>query len=111
MRWAGRELRKAPEESLVHQMLVAVAEHDLQLGHGIKRESMLMDAPTYDSVEELLANANDLHVWAAAVRDQDPELRNDGKATNKVAATVSTLNAHAVEWKATADVLDDKFTG
>ena len=70
-----------------------------------------MDAPTYDSVEELLANANDLHVWTAAVRDQDPELRNDGKAANKVAATVSTLNAHAAEWKATADVLDDKFTG
>ena len=29
----------------------------------------------------------------------------------RVAATVSTLNAHAAEWKATADVLDDKFTG
>jgi hypothetical protein len=28
LRWAGRELRKAPEESLVHQMLVAVAEHE-----------------------------------------------------------------------------------
>ena len=26
LRWAGRELRKAPEESLVHQMLVAVNE-------------------------------------------------------------------------------------
>ena len=68
MRWAGRELRKAPEESLVHQMLVAVAEQDLQLG--TKRESILMDAPTYESVGELLANANDLHMWAAAVRDQ-----------------------------------------
>jgi hypothetical protein len=107
LRWAGRELRKAPEESLVHQMLVAVAEHDLQLG--IKRESILMDAPTYDSVEELLANANDLHVWAAAVRDQDPELRNDSKAANKVAATVPTLNAHVAELKATADVLDGKL--
>ena len=53
LRWAGRELRKAPEESLVHQMLVAIAEHDLQLG--IKIESILMDAPTYESVEELLA--------------------------------------------------------
>ena len=36
-----------------------------------------MDAPTYESVKELLANANDLHVWAAAVRNQDPELKND----------------------------------
>ena len=36
---------------------------------------------------------------------------NDGKAANKVAATVSTLNVHAAEWKATVDVLDDKFTG
>ena len=45
------------------------------------------------------------------MRDQDPELRNDGKAANKVIATVSTLNAHAAEWKAAADVLDDKFTG
>ena len=50
-------------------------------------------------------------VWAAAVRDQDPELRNDGKAANKVAATVSTLNAHVAEWMATADVLDGKITG
>ena len=80
-------------------MLVAVAEHDLPLG--IKRESILMDAPTYESVKELLANVNDLHVWAAAVMDQDPELRNDGKATNKVVATMSTLNAYATEWKAT----------
>ena len=31
-------------------MLIAVAEHDLQLG--IKREYILMDAPTYESVEE-----------------------------------------------------------
>ena len=52
-----------------------------------------MDAPTYESVEDLLANANDLHdiVWAAAVMDQDPELRTDGKAANNVAAAVSTL--------------------
>jgi hypothetical protein len=90
-------------------MLVAVAEHDLQLG--IKREYILMDAPTYEAVEELLANANDLHVWAAAVSDQDPELRNDGKAANEVVATVFTRNAHAAERKATADVLDGKFTG
>ena len=102
-------MRKAPEESLVHQMLVAVAEHDLQLG--IKRESILMDAPTYEPVEELLANANDLHVWAAAVGGQDPELRDDGKAANNVAVAVSSLNAHAAERKATADVLDGKFTG
>ena len=52
-----------------------------------------------------------MHVWAAAVRDQDPELWNDGKAANKVAATMSTLNAHAAEWKANADVLDGKSTG
>ena len=67
----------------MHQML-AVAGHDLQLG--IRRESILMDAPTYESVdrEELLANANDLRVWVAAVRNQDPELRNDGKAANKL---------------------------
>ena len=39
-----------------------------------------------------------------------PELRNDSKAANKVAATVSALNAHAAEWKATADVLDGKNT-
>ena len=50
-------------------------------------------------------NANDLHVWAAAVRDQDPELRNDGKAANKVTAAASTLNAHAAEWKATAELM------
>ena len=49
LRWAGKELRKAPEESLVHQMLVVVADHDLQLG--IKRYSILMGAPTCESVE------------------------------------------------------------
>ena len=46
------------------------------------------------------------------MRDQDPELRNyDGKTTNNVAAAMSTLNAHAAKWKATADVPDCKFTG
>ena len=48
-------------------------------------------------------------MWPAAVRDQDPELRNDSKAANKVAAAVPTLNAHVAELKATADVLDGKL--
>ena len=48
--FSTKSSRKAPEESLVHQMVVAVAEQGLQLG--IKRESILMDPSTYESVED-----------------------------------------------------------
>ena len=67
-------------------MLMAGAVHDLQLGK--ERESLLMDAPiscpSYESTEELLATASVLHGWATAMRELDPELRNDSKAANNV---------------------------
>ena len=104
---------KAPEESLVHRMrvvVVAVAEHDLQLG--TKRESIFMDASTYESVEELLANANNLHVSLVLSNEGPRSQIEDGwQGSKQLVVAMSTLNAHAAEWKATTDVRDGRFTG
>ena len=42
-----------------------------------------------------MANANDLHGWAAAVRKLDPSVRNDGK---KMAGEWKALDAYAQVW-------------
>ena len=57
LKWAGQILRLEPEDSLVHQMLVATAMHDLTTGY--HRRSLLMDAEEYTTVEELLELAAD----------------------------------------------------
>ena len=93
LRWAGQELRKPHSESVVHQMLVVLAEHDLESGRD--RRSILIGCPPYASAEELVANANDLHGWAAAVRKLDPSVRNDGK---KRVGEWRALDAYAQEW-------------
>ena len=45
LKWAGQILRLEPKDSLVHQVLVAAAMHDLAEGAlGNSRRSLLMDA-------------------------------------------------------------------
>lgn len=122
LRWAGQELRKPHSESVVHQMLVVLAEHDIR--SNTDRRSILTGCPPYGSAEELVANANDLHGWAAAVRKLDPSVRNDGK---KIAGEWKALDAYAqvwiphkpthtldvaaTEWKKGAEVHDGMFKG
>ena len=74
-------------------MLGVLAEHDLESGRD--RRSILIGCPPYASAEELVANANDLHGWAAAVRKLDPSVRNDGK---KRVGEWRALDAYAQEW-------------
>ena len=121
LRWAGQELRKPHSESVVHQMLVVLAEQVWEIGDS---RSILTGCPPYGSAEELVANANDLHGWAAAVRKLDPSVRNDGK---KIAGEWKALDAYAqvwiphkpthtldvsaTEWKKGAEVHDGMFKG
>ena len=64
LKWAGQILRQEPEDSLVHQVLMAAAMHDLAAGNS--RRSLLMGAEDYSSAEELLALAADRGGWAAS---------------------------------------------
>ena len=57
LKWAGQILRLEPEDSLVHQVLVAAAMHMHDLAAGNSRRSLLMDAEEYTAAEELLALA------------------------------------------------------
>ena len=122
LRWAGQELRKPHCESVVHQMLVVLAEHDLKSDRD--RRSILIGCPPYRSAKELVANANDLHGWAAAVRKLDPTVKNDGKkmagkwkALGAYAQVwvpqkpTHTLDVSAPEWERGADILDGVFRG
>ena len=70
LKWTGQILRLEPEDSLVHQVLVAAAMHDLAAGNS--RRSLLMDAEDYTTAEELLALTTDKKGWAARVRQTDP---------------------------------------
>ena len=45
LKWAGQILRQEPEDSLVRQVLMAAAMHDLAAGNN--RRSLLMDAEEY----------------------------------------------------------------
>ena len=50
-------LRQGPNNSIVHRVVLAVAELDLQSGK--KRPSTLVDAPAHGSVEELVELARE----------------------------------------------------
>ena len=76
LRWAGQVLRQDTEQSLVKQVLLALAKHDLEQQNN-SRGSLLMDAPGFKTVEELLELAEDTHGWADEVRKLDPDLTND----------------------------------
>ena len=76
LKWAGQVLRQDTEQSLVKQVMPALARHDLET-HNNSRGSLLMDTPGFKSVEELLELAEDTHGWAAEVRKLDSDLAND----------------------------------
>lgn len=69
LKWAGQVLRQDPNESIVHRVVVAVADLDLQSDR--RRPSLLMDAPAHESVEELVELARDEQGWATAVKELD----------------------------------------
>ena len=104
LKWAGQILRLEPEDSLVHQVLVATAMHDLTTGYN--RRSLLMDAEEYTTVEELLALAADRKGWTERVRQIDPV---DHNSAAKMAT--SSMDASAEEWKKGADIHNGLFTG
>jgi hypothetical protein len=104
LKWAGQILRQEPEDSLVHQMLVATAMHDLTTGY--HRRSLLMDAEEYTTVEELLELAADRKRWAERVRQIDPVDHNSAAMM-----ATSSLDASAEEWKKGADIHNGLFTG
>ena len=104
LKWAGQILRLEPEDSLVHQMLVATAMHDLTTGY--HRRSLLMDAEEYTTVEELLELAADRKRWAERVRQIDPVDHNSAAKMAK-----SSMDASAEEWKKGADIHNGLFTG
>ena len=89
-------------------MLVVLAEHDLKSDRD--RRSLLIGCPSYRSAEELVANASDLHGWAAAVRKLAPTVKNDGK---KLAGKWKALDAYAQVWdpQNSTDTLDGVFRG
>ena len=49
LKWAGQIPRLEPEDSLVHQVLMATAMHDLAAGNN--RRSLLMDAGEYTTAD------------------------------------------------------------
>ena len=102
LKWASQILRNEPEDSLVHQVLVAVAKHDLSTCNA--RRSPLMDAEQHNTVVELLALAKDRKGWAARVKQIDPTDHN-------TAAASSLLDANAEEWLKGAKVHDGRFKG
>ena len=91
LKWAGQILRLEPEDSLVHQVLMAAAMHDLAAGNS--RRSLLMDAGEYNTAEELLALAADRKGWAERVRQIDPVDHNTAAEM-----VTSSLDASAEEW-------------
>ena len=66
LKWTGQILRQKPVDSLVHQVLMTAAMHDLAVGNN--RRPLLMDAEAYSTAEELLTLAADRKGWAARVR-------------------------------------------
>ena len=71
LRWAGHILR-LEEASLIRRMLIATVERDLVEGRR-HAGGLLEDAPTFESVEQLLELAFDRTGWRALVLDLLPD--------------------------------------
>ena len=87
---------------------MVLAEHDLKSDRDCR--SILIGCPPDRSAEELVANANDLHGWAAAVRKLDPTVKINGK---KMAGKWGALGAYAQVWvpQNSTHTLDGVFRG
>ena len=71
LRWAGHILR-SEESNLLRRVLLAEAQQELEAGHATAG-GLLMDAPTFRSVEELLGFAEDREGWRFLVSGLLPE--------------------------------------
>ena len=100
--WAGQVLRQDTEQSLVKQVLLALAKHDLEQQNNSKG-SLLIDAPGFKTVGGLLELAEDTHGWADEVRKLDPDLANDQKSMKSRDANF-TLDVPAPESQMGADI-------
>ena len=107
LRWAGQILRQDASQSLPKQVLTALvqAELDPDSPQNSPHLDLLMDAPSFTSIEELLALSEDKHAWATAVRNLDPDLPNDMKPMENLIYTKvktepknSELDPEAPEW-------------
>ena len=107
LRWAGQILRQDASQSLLKQVLTALvqAELDPDSPQNSPHLDLLMDAPSFTSIEELLALSEDKHAWATAVRNLDPDLSNDMKPMENLKYTKvktepknSELDPEAPEW-------------
>ena len=104
-------LRKEVDESLPKQILSALLQHDLDTNNS-DRYSLLMDAPSFSTVEEAIMMAEDKHKWASLIRELDPTISNDQHTKKRRIGEASTeLNVSASEWKKGADIHDGQFYG
>ena len=101
LRWAGQVLRQNTDQSLVKQVLIALVQTELDPDSTLKRPhlDLLMDAPEFNTLEELLALAEDTHGWATEVRKLDPDLQNNKQQPHtEIVNEPTTLDHEAPEW-------------
>ena len=110
LRWAGQILRQEVEDSLPKQILSALLQHDIDTNNS-DRYSLLMDAPSFSTVEEAIMMAKDRHKWARLIRELDPTISNDQHTNKRIGEASTELNVSASEWKKGADIHDGQFYG
>lgn len=74
LKWLGQLLRHENEELLVRRVVLVQCGQALRLGH--RAGSILMDAPAYESVGELVAAAGDTKEWAKLVKALMPDTKD-----------------------------------
>ena len=82
LRWAGHILR-LEKSSLLRQVLLAQAAQSLERTGGAEAGGLLMDAPGFESIEQLLALVGDRVGWRNAVHALLPEEEAGGKGEAK----------------------------
>ena len=92
LRWAGHILR-SEESNLLRRVLLAEVRQDLEAGCGTDG-GLLMDAPAYSSVEELLESVGDRKGWRLLISCLLP---NKKKRVPKVKARAAAAATGWVE--------------
>ena len=100
--WAGHILR-SEESNLLRRVLLAEAQQELEAGHATAG-GLLMDAPTFRSVEELLGFAEDREGWRFLVSGLLPEGSKRKRAPK--AAAAATMQGGRKRMKAIKEVPD-----
>ena len=91
LKWAGQILRQEPEDSLVHQVLMATAIHDLAAGN--KRRSLLMDAVEYTTSESAIRSIYYLLRTARRHREPTQREKDTGRYQAMLFMYCQTLNS------------------